>query len=329
MTDVSRLCPSTVKVLSLAWGASSLVFTGPACSGDPSSSGGAGKAGNAAAAGSGVAGSSAGTSAMGAAGSTGTGGATGGSATGGSATGGSATGGESGAAGATGAQPSCSPDYVLCEDFEASAVGSVPSGWTAHGKAAVADDQANAGNHSLKLSPADNGERRIYHPTAMLGAAHWGRVYYRVQLPTPEAFVHSTIVTFYGNGPDIGDAEFRVVDTVKDAKTGGFAGGKHQFLYNVQPNGAEFGAGSDYDYTFDDQWHCAEWHVDAVAQSVEFFYDGTQVKLNEGSDYPGAKLPMRFVEVRLGWNNYQSAPPGFTAWVDDFAVAEQRVGCLK
>jgi hypothetical protein len=26
-----------------------------------------------------------------------------------------------------------------------------------------------------------------------------------------------------------------------------------------------------------------------------------------------------FTEVRLGWNNYQSAPPGFTAWVDDFA----------
>jgi hypothetical protein len=150
-----------------------------------------------------------------------------------------------------------------------------------------------------------------------------------VQLPTPEAFVHSTIVTFYGDGPDIGNAEFRVVDTVKDAKTGGFAGGKHQFLYNVQPDGAEFGAGSDYDYTFDGVWHCAEWHVDAGAQAVEVFFDGTKVQLNPGNGYPGAKLPMSFTEVRLGWNNYQSAPPGFTAWVDDFAVDDQRVGCLK
>jgi hypothetical protein len=33
--------------------------------------------------------------------------------------------------------------------------------------------------------------------------------------------------------------------------------------------------------------------------------------------------------VRLGWNNYQSAPPGFTAWVDDFAIATTRVGCLQ
>jgi hypothetical protein len=195
--------------------------------------------------------------------------------------------------------------------------------------AAVAEDQANRGKHSLKVSPANNGERRIYHPTGMVGAAHWGRVHYRVQTPPPAAFVHSTIVTFFGDGPGIGNAEFRVVDTVKDAATGGFAGGKHQFLYNVQPDGPEFGAGSDYDYTFDGEWHCAEWHVDAVAQAVEFFYEGTKVTLNPGENYDGAKLPMSFMEVRLGWNNYQSSPPGFTAWVDDFAIAAERVGCSK
>jgi hypothetical protein len=218
---------------------------------------------------------------------------------------------------------------LLCEDFEAATVGAAPAGWSTHGMAAVAEDQANSGKRSLKVSPADNGERRIYHPTSMIGAAHWGRVYYRVQLPVPDAFVHSTIVAFSGNGPDIGTAEYRVVDTVKDQKTGGFAGGKHQFLYNVQPNGNEFGAGSDYNYTFEDKWHCAEWHVDANAQSVEVYYDSTKVELKTDNSYPGNKLPMSFSEVRLGWNNYQSAPPGFTAWIDDFAVDDQRVGCLK
>lgn len=323
--DVPQPLRSAVPVLAL-------VFIAPACSNDSSNPNGA-----------------AGSSGAATAGNTSSGGGTAGAPTGGSSSAGSAgsatsagvggggtSSGGAGAAGAAGtggsragAPSSCSLAYLLCEDFEASTVGSVPSGWTAHGMAAVADDQANAGERSLKLSPADNGERRIYHPTAMLGAAHWGRVYYRVQLPTPEAFVHSTIVAFYGDGPDIGDAEFRVVDTVKDAKTGGFAGGKHQFLYNVQPNGAEFAAGSDYDYTFDGEWHCAEWHVDAGAQTVEFFYEGTKVQLNPSDGYPGAKLPMSFTEVRLGWNNYQSAPPGFTAWVDDFAVDDERVGCLK
>jgi hypothetical protein len=257
----------------------------------------------------------------------------GGSGTGGAAGGaGGVAGGAGGAAGGGGAvtTASCSPDYLLCEDFEATAVDSVPKDWTAHGKAAVAEDQASHGKRSLKVSPADNGERRIYHPTAMLGAAHWGRVNYRVQLPTPDAFVHSTLVTFFGKGPTVGDAEFRLVDTVKDAKTGGFAGGKHQFLYNVQPQGAEFGTGSDYDYTFEDKWHCAEWHVDAATQTYEFFYDGKQViSFTKGAGkFDGSELPNAFAEVRLGWNNYQSAPPGFTAWLDDFAVDDQRVGCL-
>ena len=255
----------------------------------------------------------------------------GGSPVGGAGSGGSATvGGSGGSSGTGGVTGSCSAGYLLCEDFESTAVGSAPMGWTAHGKASVAEDQASHGKRSLKLSPADNGERRIYHSTTMLGAQHWGRVYYRVMLPTPEAFVHSTMVTFFGKGPTVGDAEFRVVDTVKDAKTGGFANGKHQFLYNVQPQGAEFGNSSSYDYSFEDKWHCAEWHVDAADQSYKFFYDGKEViSFSKGAGvYKDSELPSSFAEVRLGWNNYQSAPPGFTAWLDDFALDDQRVGCL-
>jgi len=178
------------------------------------------------------------------AGSAGTGGGSGGS--GGS---GGASSGGSGAAGTAGATTSsCLPSYALCEDFEATSVGATPSGWTAHGMASVADDQANRGKHALKVSPANNGERRIYHDAAVLGAQHWGRVYYRVQLPTPTAFVHSTLVAFAGTGPTVGTAEFRVVDTVKNA---GNDSATHQFLYNVQPQGAEFGTGSSYDWSFD------------------------------------------------------------------------------
>jgi hypothetical protein len=250
---------------------------------------------------------------------------------GGAGGGGTAAAGSAGTSGGGGAAAgmgsTCSTNYLLCEDFESTPAGMVPMGWTAHGKASVAEDQANHGKRSLKIMPADNGERRIYHATTMVGAAHWGRVYYRVQLPTPDAFVHSTLVTFLGKGPTV---EFRFVDTVKDAKTGGFADGKYQFLYNVQPNGAEFGTGGNYDYTFDDKWHCTEWHVDAADQSYQFFYDGKQVlTFTHGAGvYKDSELPTTFAEVRLGWNNYQSAPPGFTAWLDDFVIDDLRVGCL-
>jgi len=244
---------------------------------------------------------------------------------------GGASGGVSGSGGSGGGgTASCLPGYLLCEDFEGTAEGMVPAGWTAHGMASVAADQAHSGQHALKISPTDNGERRIYHDVPTIGAQHWGRVYYRVQLPTPDAFVHSTLVAFQGTGPNVGDAEYRFVDTVKDAKTGGFANGNHQFLFNVQPNGAEFGHGSNYDYTFDGQWHCVEWHVDATDQSYHFYYEGQDVLnfTNGAGNFMDSELPDTFTEVRVGWNNYQSAPPGFTAWLDDFALSDTRINCL-
>lgn len=251
---------------------------------------------------------------------------------GGVSSGGGGTAGTSSAGGASGSGASvgCSPDYLLCEDFEATAVGKVPTGWTAHGQAAVDEDQAKGGKHSLKVQPAKNGERRIYHDAKVATGTHWGRVNFRVLLPVPGPFVHSTLVAFSGKGPTTGDGEFRVVDTVKDATTGGFANGNYQFIYNVQPaNGAEFGTSTNYDYTFDDKWHCTEWQVDAATQSFHFYYDGKEINhiTNGAGKYAGTDLPTTFSDVRVGWNNYQEAAPGFTAWLDDFVIDDQRVGC--
>jgi len=220
----------------------------------------------------------------------------------------------------------CSPGkYLICEDFEATAEGAVPTGWTKHGAAAVAADDAARGTHSLKISAAANGERRIYTDATPLGGGHWGRIFYKVQLPVPTVFVHSTIVAFQGIGPTRGNEEVRVVDTVKNAN------GTHQFLYNVQPSGAEFGKGSPYNWTFDGKWHCAEWHIDAPTQSYHFYYDGaevTSIALNNGPmNYNGTDIPPSFSQLHVGWNNYQSAPPGFVAWVDEVALDTNRIGC--
>jgi hypothetical protein len=220
----------------------------------------------------------------------------------------------------------CTPGrYLICENFEATAEGAIPTGWTKHGNASVAADQAARGSHSLKIGAAANGERRIYTDGAKLGSGHWGRIFYRVEVPVPTVFVHSTMVALYGMGPVNGNEEVRVVDTVKDANQ------KHQFLYNVQPSGAEFGKGSAYDWTFDGNWHCAEWHIDAPTQSYAFYYDGaevTSIAINNGAgNYTGSDIPTAFTDVRVGWNNYQSAPPGFVAWIDEVALDVSRIGC--
>jgi hypothetical protein len=306
-----------------------LACTGPSQTSDPSAAGSSqGGAGAAGTGGAGTAGTTAGAAQAGVSGSAGasSAGAAGSAGASGSASGGAAgSGGMAGAAGGTG---TCSPSYLLCEDFESTAVGATPSGWTAKGMASVAEDQANQGKRSLKVSPEDDGERRITHDAAVLGGQHWGRIYYRVQLPAPEAFVHSTLVAFSGEGPTIGAAEFRFVDTVKQQ---GGAGAKHQFLYNVQPqNSGEFATQGPYDWSFDGQWHCVEWHVDSADQSYQFYFEGSEeIAFSHGAgNFNGSQLPTSFDEVRIGWNNYQSAPPGFTAWIDDVALDDERVGCL-
>jgi hypothetical protein len=181
----------------------------------------------------------------------------------------------------------------------------------------------------LKIGQAPNGERRIVRDAGGLGSAHWGRIFYRVETPTPGVFVHSTLVALEGNGPGIGVSEYRVVDTVQDANR------MHQFLWNVQPSGSEFGKGSTYDWRFDGEWHCAEWFVDGTNQAYRFFIDGTEVTQiaiangagNNGTGDSRTHIPMGYTQLRVGWNNYQSAAPGFVAWMDELAIAQARVGC--
>ena len=275
-------------------------------------------------------------------GETSTGGSGGSGSTGGGSTSSSSSGGGQGGTSGTGGEapalPGCQPGkYIICEDFENTNIGDIPQGWTKHGDpVSVAADQAANGKHSLKMGPIVNGERRIYHDASALPSGHWGRIRYKVQLPVPDAFVHSTIVALHGVGPTTGIQEVRVVDTVKEDKDGwnNDGNGSHiQYLYNVQPNGAEFGKGSAYDWYYEDKWHCVEWHIDGPTQSYDLYLDGArldQISIANGpGKYEGSEIPDTFSEVRVGWTNYQNAPPGFTAWIDDVALDDQRIGCQQ
>lgn len=222
-------------------------------------------------------------------------------------------------------------DYILCEDFDDAPLGGTPDGWTKHGDAsAVADDFAHSGHQSLKLDAIPVWERRIYHDASGIGSAHWGRIYFKVKQPVPDAFVHSTLVAFSGVGPTRGASEFRVVDTVKQAKNQPDIGSRIQFLYNVQPQSSgEFGEGTSYDREFEDAWHCAEWHIDASDQSYAFYLDGEELMsfAKGAGNFEGSDIPTSFGEIKIGWINYQDAPPGFTAWLDDLAVDDSSIGC--
>ena len=234
-------------------------------------------------------------------------------------------------AGAPGRTGCRARDLLLCEDFEGTDLGAVPAGWTRHGDLAAVDaSDAHGGSRALRLGSAANAERRIYHDAKLLGSAHWGRIYFKVQTPVPDAFVHSTLVSLLGNGPKNGRSEYRPIDTVKQAVDTRDVGGRHNFLYNVQIIGKkEFGAETSYDYTFDAKWHCAEYHLDYADQSFTLYFDGKDVlHFTRGAgNFDASDIPNQFDELRVGWINYQSAPPGFTAFIDDIAFDDQRIGC--
>jgi hypothetical protein len=255
-------------------------------------------------------------------------------------------------------RPCASTKFLICEDFESTAVGAIPTGWqrtalygnpTTGADVEVASDDAYESTHSLKLGVVGNNAenyRTIGTSGTVLGTGHWGRIYYKVQTPVPTYFAHDTFVNLTGVGPTNGPMpeNVRVVDTTH-------TGNSHQFLYNVQPSGNEFGDGTGDTYNFaDGLWHCAEWHLDNPTQTYEFFLDGVEIGAANGAtlpvaskaqlsfsngagNYTGSEIPAAITTIGIGVNQYQSpgngqgAPLWFTVWIDDVALDTNRITC--
>jgi hypothetical protein len=222
--------------------------------------------------------------------------------------------------------------FLLYEDFEEVATGQIPKGYQKMGAVAVVEDVSHSGRKSLRMDAAVNGPRRITvrgPSITALGGQHWGRLYFKVQLPAPEpanGVIHSTLVAGSAQSPLAKDPiEVRVLDTVEGAK------GMYQYIYNVQPGKrAEFGKGSSYKYKFTDEWTLAEWYVDFATQTYRLFINSEEVKecaFSKGAgNFADAEIPEVFESLSFGWNNYQGAGKGFVAWIDDIALAKDRVG---
>lgn len=235
-------------------------------------------------------------------------------------------------------EPATSDDdcagYLVCESFEDVDVGDIPEGWTLRGEGlAVASGGAHRGERSLQITASDPRPAQMVRDASLLGEAHWGRVFYRVDLPVPEAFVHSTIVALSGDAADGDPAEFRLVNMNKQSAATQDIGSKANWAYNVQiTGGQEWVCESRYDWEYDADWHCAEYRVDASTQTYEFYIDGERVNLTAGEvDGEGncerTELPSQFDELRVGWNYYAAASPGFVVHLDDVAFDDERIGC--
>jgi hypothetical protein len=234
--------------------------------------------------------------------------------------------------------PIGSGKLLLSEDFESTAVGEIPSGFTKTGSVSVVEDVSHGGKKSLRIDAAPKGARRITlkgDVLTALGGTFWGRLYFKVQLPTPTPtgtggfpVIHSTLVAGSATSPLFQDPiEIRMLDTVLGPN------GTHQFIYNVQPkNRREFGKGGKYIHTYTDQWTLAEWYVDHATQTYRLFINGDEVKdvnvKNGAGNFRNSEIPEVFESLSFGWYNYQVAGTGFVAWLDDIALSKERIGNL-
>lgn len=230
---------------------------------------------------------------------------------------------------------------VLTEDFETTAVGEIPKGFTKAGAVAVTEETAHSGKKCLKIEPAQKGGRKIIKQgpeITALGGEHWGRLYLKVKLPTPvpvipegkkSAVIHSTMVEGTAMSPLFHDPiALRLVSSCTNPQ------GASNYLYNVQPKKErkEFGKSTKYTYHFSDEWTLVEWHVDYATQTFQLFLNGAEITdacFSKGAgQLEGAEIPEVFESLSFGWTNYQPAPDGqaFTAWIDDIALSKERIG---
>lgn len=219
--------------------------------------------------------------------------------------------------------------YAFCEDFEAGNAGEVPPGWVEHqgwdqggSRAVLTTDEKHGGAKALRSAIGTNGQYRIRRDLTSFGAlatSHWGRIFYKVKTPVAmfNGYIHNTFVAF--GHPDEGNgSESRVVDTVMGPQ------GTHQFLFNMPDD--QCCASSSYDFTYDANWHCAEWHVDGATGSYQFFYDGAEVEEIAVTNETDARIDS-FDSIIVGWINYQSPSSPNEGWFDDLALDEERIGC--
>jgi len=158
------------------------------------------------------------------------------------------------------------PGVIVSEDYESTAAGAIPAGFTKTGDVSVEEGVAHSGKHALVIAPAVRGGRFISlapDKVAALGGEHWGRLYYKVKTATPMPtgrLIHATFVDGKGISPLAND----LID-VRLATLLFYPNGDYGWFYNVQPpNGRkEFGPKSATMQKFNDEWTLLEWHADA------------------------------------------------------------------
>jgi hypothetical protein len=241
----------------------------------------------------------------------------------------------------------CPANALFCDDFEDDASGQFPGApWqnnTGSGATVRVDSmQAFSGSQAVHVNAPPNGAyRRGYFSLGQgsgvfpaLSRAMFGRAMMYLDA-TPNGVVHWTVI----------QAEGRAADNTHDAyyRYGGQQQNGAGLMANYETNS---GVSTDcYSHSATrmpvQRWACVEWHFDAARNEMQLWLDGTELTDMHvvdrpttagsgclGNDVNGEWLaPPNFTTLHLGWESYQTASNDRNLWVDDVALASERVGC--
>ena len=226
-------------------------------------------------------------------------------------------------------------DAPVCEDFESTAVGSVPGApWSIStpncmgaGTLSVDSSQAHGGTHSLKVtgkgSYCDHVFLSTATPASITGTPH-ARFYVRFE--TAFSASHTTFLAL----ADATDG--------KDLRMGGQSS---IFMFNRELNDATLPAlspaGIAQSYApVANQWYCIEVAIDGAAHALHASINGIAEAglVIDATPTPDVDQPWlggptwtpRLQNIRFGWEAYGGTT--MNLWFDDIAVGNAPIGCL-
>lgn len=232
------------------------------------------------------------------------------------------------------------PSFVaLCEDFE----NGMPStstwalAMTSNTVMGVDNVQHARGNGALHITlPPEPSEAYLRNESFFPREDDvvWGRLFFFVAAPGPDAFVHYNLVEATGPSQDNPGVRKLVRYggvAVRDlANAFDFDNWLFNFEQRPRPSGFdELAIREDGRHMDRGAWRCMEFMFDGVASEARVFRDGVEVESARGeSPLEGVDFAMpSFDGIHIGFAHYQFLDRGFDVWIDGLALDDERIGC--
>lgn len=227
---------------------------------------------------------------------------------------------------------------VVCEDFEATAVGGIPGApWTVSrpncsgsGTLSVDASQAHGGTHSLKVVGGPNFCDHVFLASTAPATLH-PTLYARFFVRFDDAFgpSHTTFLAMADTADGTGGA-------TKDMRMGGQSG---IFMWNREKTDATLPALSPVGIAQSvvptpDAWHCVQIAIDSAARTLQTSIDGVARAGLAIDTTPTQDLDQQWLssawmpnlqDIRFGWEAYGGT--AMTLWYDDIAIGSAPIGC--